>query len=513
MADTSSYAGDFQLKSVIPDRAQVPTIADSGAILARQKVSIYPKSGQSQTIAPSSSGNPILFSLSDTRAYADLRSANIEMDVTVYGFSQVNNPGTAGANYVPAICAMDESALSLINRIRVLVGGVVAEDIQEVNVISQIKKIMTYQIRNCIDKQIAGGAKYGSDEFTSLNGYNVPAGTTLWNQAMLAGRSVEQLATTSYSSQLVGFRGDDLPGGAAILPTANNYVMRVSIPLRLLSGFFNSKHWFYLRNASVQLELYPETPQDALVQVAGNGNFQAGTATGTAYYAMNNIQLRMDNYILDNSIVEIIDGVIGTRGLVYGFETTTTMVTNFTGSNVSIPFTRAVSDATQFCFVAQPQALSNNYNYYGLTTWRLPGLDNVQLQIGATPMPLNTLSPQARVNAWMQMWNGDGADTLSQTSAPQYALECSSAENDNVDGANSYGPGKLQGIGITLRRTNTEGLFYVNAGYNTALDSGAISLRFTYNDTSAPAPIYTGYAFLQFVRLMTMAGGRISISS
>lgn len=507
MADTSAYAGDFQLKSVIPDRAQVPTIADSGSILARQKASIYPQTLQAQTINPSTNGSPVIFKLSDTRAYTDLRSCQLEFDVTVFGQNvTAGTPAVTTVNYA----AFDESALAWINRIRVLVGGVLAEDIQEVNIISQIKKMMTYQIRNCIDKQIGGGAKYASDQFngnlSTAGVYDTPNGTGIFSPTAIQGRQREFLRGNAAASFAHGWRG-------AAAPTAsgqNSYGLHCSIPLRLISGFFNSKQWFYLRNASIQVEFYPETPQEALVVVAGS---VAGFGNNLPYYKLENLAFRMDNYILDNSIVEIIDGVIGTRGLVYGFETTTTMVTQFIGSSVSIPFTRAVSDATQFTFVAQPQALSNNYNYWGLTTWRIPGLDNVQLQIGATPMPLNTMNPQCRVNSWLQMWNGDGADTLSSTTVPSYALDSPADELASVVSVDTTaygGPGKLQGIGISLRRTNTEGLFFVNAGYNTALDSGAMSLRFTSGDGATQ---YVGYAFLQYVRLMTLAGGRVSISS
>lgn len=501
MADTSAYAGDFQLKSVIPDRAQVPTIADSGSILARQKASIYPQTLQAQTINPSTNGSPVIFKLSDTRAYTDLRSCQLEFDVTISGI----NTQASGDPVVQNWAAFDESSLAWINRIRVLVGGVLAEDIQEVNIISQIKKMMTYQVRNCIDKQIAGGGKYANDQYVDSGADDQPNGTGNFSPGAIAARMRELVRTTAAASNNLGFRG--AAGGVV---GANSYGLHCSIPLRLLSGFFNSKQWFYLRNASIQVEFYPETPQEALVNVSGT---VANYGNNLPYYKLENLAFRMDNYILDNSIVEIIDGVIGTRGLVYGFETTTTMVTQFIGSNVSIPFTRAVSDATQFTFVAQPQALSNNYNYWSLSTWRIPGLDNVQLQIGATPMPLNTMNPQCRINSWMQMWNGDGADTLSSTTVPSFALDCSPDELAAVVPANTTaygGPGKLQGIGISLRRTNTEGLFFVNAGYNTALDSGAMSLRFTSADAGTQ---YVGYAFLQFVRLMTLAGGRVSISS
>ena len=503
MADTSAYAGDFQLKSVIPDRAQVPTIADSGSILARQKASIYPQTLQAQTINPSTNGSPVIFKLSDTRAYTDLRSCQLEFDATVYGVT--TSSGGSSPTYTSNFAAFDESALAWINRIRVLVGGVLAEDIQEVNIISQIKKMMTYQVRNCIDKQISGGGKYANDQFVDSGADDQPNGTGNFSPGAIAARMRECIRTTCASSSNLGWRG-----GAAQTAAANQYTIHCSIPLRLISGFFNSKQWFYLRNASIQVEFYPETPQEALVNVSGG---VSGYGNALPYYKLENIAFRMDNYILDNSIVEIIDGVIGTRGLVYGFETTTTMVTQFIGSNVSIPFTRAVSDATQFTFVAQPQAVSNNYNYWGLTTWRIPGLDNVQLQIGATPMPLNTMNPQCRVNSWLQMWNGDGADTLSSTTVPSFALDCSDDELAAVvpvDATAYGGPGKLQGIGISLRRTNTEGLFFVNAGYNTALDSGAMSLRFTSGDGATQ---YVGYAFLQYVRLMTLAGGRVSISS
>jgi len=506
MADTSAYAGDFQLKSVIPDRAQVPTIADSGSILARQKASIYPQTLQAQSIAPSTNGSPVIFKLSDTRAYTDLRSCQLEFDVTVNGVATQDGTDPIVSNWA----SFDESALAWINRIRVLVGGVLAEDIQEVNIISQIKKLMTYQVVNCIDKQLAGGGKYSSGQFVSDAIYqDAPNGTGSFGPGAIADRMREVVRTTTYSSSNMGWRGSTQVVGPL------SYTLRCSIPLRLISGFFNSKQWFYLRNASIQVEFYPETPQEALVNVSGTVANYGNSLPG---YRLDNLAFRMDNYILDNSIVEIIDGVIGTRGLVYGFETTTTMVTQFVGSNVSIPFTRAVSDATQFTFVAQPQAVSNDYNYWSLSTWRIPGLDNVQLQIGATPMPLNTMNPQCRINSWFQMWNGDGADTLSSTTVPSFALDCSPDELAQTvavttaggNNAGYGGPGKLQGIGISLRRTNTEGLFFVNAGYNTALDSGAMSLRFTSADG---ATNYVGYAFLQFVRLMTLAGGRVSISS
>jgi hypothetical protein len=75
-----------------------------------------------------------------------------------------------------------------------------------------------------------------------------------------------------------------------------------------------------------------------------------------------------------------------------------------------------------------------------------------------------------------------------------------------------------QPIAYPLRRTNTEGVYFINAGYNTGLDSGSMVLRFNWSAPAGAAwsngaPQMSGFLFLQYVRLLSLAGGRVSVSS
>lgn len=566
MADASSNTSNFQLQQVIPDKVRIPTLADAGSILARTKSTLFPATSQSQTIYNGSQGSPFIFRISNARDYLDLRSCVLDFQAQIFSPS-------AGANQQQYV-NFDESALAWVNRIRILVAGVLVEDIMDANILSQIKKFYTYlgPDNNTIDDSL-GGYKWSSNEpVTGMagqvtqaahvpqvgipsNGVNTVYGggdfayTTAPNtqSSERCQKQAGSLAVRNHGVDQLRFGDGTFQVGGGVC----TYTRRYGIPMRLISHFFNTKQWFYLRNASIQVELYCETPADCLVILKDTQRFDTnyevapgflgisqptscdpapnggglGPLPAQTYYALNDLTIRADTYTMDNEIVGMIDNIIASQGLVYGYETVSTIQASFNSPMPAIPFTRAVSDATQFTFVAQPQTWSNSLVAFGLTGWALPGLDNVQLQVGSTPFPITPMNAMMTRYVCHQAFNGDPADTLSFKQIPNTKTIANNQNTTNytfaINGFSTQVNDSdlvCQPIAYPLRRTNTEGIYFINAGYNTGLDSGSMVLRFTWAPPNLAAwgngaPQMAGYLFLQYVRLLSMAGGRVSVSS
>lgn len=563
MADASSNTSNFQLQQVIPDKVRIPTLADAGSILARTKSTLFPATSQSQVIPPGSQGSPFIFRISNARDYLDLRSCILD-------FQAVITSPAASANQIQYV-NFDESALAWVNRIRILVAGVLVEDIMDANILSQLKKFYTYAPpdMNCIDDSL-GGYKWnsGAESVTGMAGQvtqaahvpQVAVPTNGANSIYGGGGFAYTTAPNTQSSERCGKQHGSLAvrnhgidqlrfgdGTYSVVGNVATYQRRYAIPMRLISHFFNSKQWFYLRNASIQVELYCETPADCLVvlkdtqRFAGNYELAPGflgisqqTAVDegglgplpqSTYYALNDLTIRADTYTMDNEIVGMIDNIIASQGLVYGYETVSTIQASFNSNAPALPFTRAVSDATQFTFVAQPQAWTNNLCAFGLTGWALPGLDNVQLQVGSTPFPITPMNANMTRYVCHQAYNGDPADTLSMKQIPTNKTIANNQNTSNyafaINGFQALVNDSdvvCQPIAYPLRRTNTEGVYFINAGYNTGLDSGSMVLRFNWSAPAVAAwgngaPQMSGFLFLQYVRLLSLAGGRVSVSS
>lgn len=593
MADASSNQSNFQLQQVIPDKVRIPTLADAGSILARTKASLFPATNQSQVIPPGSQGSPFIFRISNARDYLDLRSCVMDFSALIHAPALVATlaPPAGYGRSIAQKVAFDESALAWINRIRILVAGVLVEDIMDVNILSQIKKFYQNgpQQSNCIDDSLGSYKFDGTPASYPRSGgqmdYNVP-GCEFGGGGISSTSELDHLdARAAAFDGTINVRnrgarvlledgqaGDGytnfmVDAGNAVFQGSCDHIRRHAVPLRLISNFFNSKQWFYLRNASIQVEVYCETPAECLVLLndtqsafpptggAPSTYFNAGGLYGpntqnaplagwaggatnlpwlrgpvpqSTYYAINDLTIRADTYTMDNEIVGMIDNIIASQGLVYGYETTSTIQSSFSSTSPAIPFTRAVSDATQFTFVAQPQAWSNDLRYFGLTGWALPGLDNVQIQVGSTPFPIVPMNASMTRYVAHQAFNGDPADSLSTKQIPT-RLEIANATNtadmvyilSSLTAVVNDSDMVCQPIAYPLRRTNTEGIYFINAGYNTGLDSGSMVLRFNWSAPTGttdywpngPGTTMNGYLFLQYVRLLSMSGGRVSVSS
>jgi hypothetical protein len=487
MADTSLLAANFQLSEVLPSQLGVPKLNDSSVVLAKQVSTYFPQTNQSQTIAAGTSGSPFIFKLSNSRMYADLRSSRLN-------FTAVLAPDAG-------VVAFDDSAMSLINRIRVLVGGVLVSDLQYANIHAAMKHNLCYPMDNTVDQLIAG-YKYN---------------TTQLGEQTLAGTSAGLPAAANYNIPVVGGNAtasyqDAFSSAAArqrggiIVNTSCNDVnnqVDVSIPLRLISPFFNQKQFFYLRNASIQLEIYPEVPAQALALISG-----APTAGGTSY-SMNSMTLRQDEYAVDSSVVDMIDQVVATAGLVVPYEDVTTLNASYNGTTQAVPFTRAVSDLVELLFVAQPTANFNTLGAFSVSGFPTYQLDQCQIQIGATLYPVTpTTSDSERNYLLLQMANGDPSAEYSTCMVPRKCL----AVYNNAFAGGAYTADSqmcISAIGYPFRKINTEGVFTISAGVNTGLDAGSIIVKFIQQAAQAT----TAFCLVKYVRLLTLASGRVSVSA
>jgi hypothetical protein len=487
MTDASLLGANFQLAEVLPSQLGVPKLNDSSVVLAKQVSTYFPQTSQSQTIAAGTSGSPFIFKLSNSRMYADLRSSRLN-------FTAVMQPDAG-------VVAFDDSAMSLINRIRVLVGGVLVSDIQYANVVASLKHNLCYPMDNTVDQLIAG-YKYNTTQLGEQTLAGTPAGlpgAANYNIPVAGGN-----ATASYQDPFSSAAARQR-GGIIVNTSCNdvNNTVDVSIPLRLISNFFNQKQFFYLRNASIQLEIYPEVPAQALAVISG-----APTAGGTAY-AMNQMTLRQDEYSVDSSVVDMIDQVIASAGLVVPYEDVTVLTSSYNGTTQAVPFTRSVSDLTELLFTAQPTANFNSLNAFSCSGFPTYQLDQCQVQIGATLYPVTpTTSDTERNYLLLQMANGDPAAEYSTCMVPRKCL----AVYNNAFAGGAYTADSqmcISAIGYPFRKINTEGVFSISCGTSTSLDSGSIVVKFIQGAAQAT----TAYCILKYVRLLTLASGRVSVSA
>lgn len=486
MTDSSLLGANFQLAEVLPSQLGVPKLNDSSVVLAKQVSTYFPQTSQSQTIQAGTSGSPFIFKLSNSRMYQDLRSVRLNMSVAI-------NAGAGTA-------AFDDSAFSCIQRIRILCAGVLVEDIQYANLVAALKHVLCYGQDNTVD-QLIGGYKYNTTQYGEQCLNVAYAGATASGTvATNAGPPVTVPYDSPYSAPAAQRRGALAVGG--LYNNVANTV-DVSLPLRMISGFFNSKQFFYLRNASLQIEVYPEVPQQALVAVV------AGPTNANTSYALNQVTIRADEYSVDSSVVDMIDSVIASAGLVVPFETYSVLNASYNGTSQAVPFTRAVSDLTELYMVSQPQANFSQITFFSISGMPCDELDQCQIQIGSTLYPVTpTQSDTERNYLLLQTANGDPAAEYSVTSIPKNCLACYS--NAFAGGAYQADANMvISAIAYPFRKINTEGVFSISAGVNTGLDAGSIIVKFEQS-TAVPT---LAYCILKYVRLMTLASGRVSVSA
>lgn len=471
MAQNSLLSGDFQIQSRVPSAAGIPALNDASAILSRNSGAVfYPQSSQTQTILTSSVGNPFQFRISSSRDVCDLRSARLNFSVAMA------NTAGAGSALMP-----DQSGLSFVSRVRVLASGQLLSDTDNAAILAALQHSFSYGGNSTVEPLIAGW-KYNVKDYGA------------------------QSLTTPYSLASANARG-------LLAANANNNAvantLQLSLPLRMLSSFFNQAHFWPLRNSSLIVEVYLNAPETAMVSV--------GTVAATApSYTISNTQVRMDLYSLQSEIVEMYDSIVGMGpGVVIPFETTECLNSTFSlGGQQSLSFNRAVSDMLEIIAAAAPIASRTDVTRYSISGLPLPGLNQQRLTIGSLNFPVVPIdSDSERIYSTIQCFNGDPTMELSQFALPKTCLTCYAnaytanaltAESDMVQ----------QPICTNLRKISTQDTYFLSIGQPTSLDGGQFTLTF---QTVTPPPTVAVpmfmYCFVRFVRLATISSGRISVSA
>jgi len=113
-------------KNVVPAYTRYENPSRQSVILSRDKTAFVPTSGSSYTVGGSSgNSNQIAFLMSDASRFLDLPSAYLAFD-----YALTRTDATAGS---PAGVLVADNAVSLFNRCQVKLGGLLLEDITNLN--------------------------------------------------------------------------------------------------------------------------------------------------------------------------------------------------------------------------------------------------------------------------------------------------------------------------------------------------------------------------------------------
>lgn len=197
-------------KNIIPAYTRFENPTRQSVILARDKTAFVPTSGASYTVGGASgNSNQISFLMSDASRFLDLPTAFLAFDYTL---TRTNTP----ANAFPGVLPVD-NAVSLFNRVQVKLGGILLEDITNLN------------------------AAFNTRMQTSMNkdyyenNMDVLAGSWVYNQTY-GGGSNNQVDVGSRLAQAQQTSYNAVQNGGAVGSTTIS--RSFAVPLSFLSGVF-----------------------------------------------------------------------------------------------------------------------------------------------------------------------------------------------------------------------------------------------------------------------------------
>jgi hypothetical protein len=357
---TSPFQDDG-IAEVVPHVSKLGSkLAASSVIAARRRCRIVPQSGQTYTVGAGAGANTINILIQDGQSYADLTSAVLNFEVSV--FDSANATGTT--------MALDDGAFCVFRRALVSLNSTLMDDIDLLP-----KKVLqeTYatvdqswydNVGSWMGLYKANTAAYGvKDDGTSFIGkYDVP----------------NKLALASSRQQI-----PQAGTGAAAIPGQNKF----SVPVSMLSSFFRSEQLFPLRNAGqLYLQINLSSPGESVVAT------RADTNPITPNYIISNLTLDLDFCDMHPMFLSLMDGVMERPeedGVRYPFDAHLVSAQNLpaAASEQNVIVSKASQNMRQIAIGVQPQLGLSAVDYPKQSTYPNPGFNSVQVRVGSLYFP------------------------------------------------------------------------------------------------------------------------------
>jgi hypothetical protein len=384
------------IAEVVPDVVKVAgKLAMSSVITGRRRVRLVPQSGQTYNSGASSGIVNIL--IQDGQAYADLLSACLSFQVTVYDSA---NAVAAGATpTATAACTLDDGAYSVFRRALVSVNSTLMDDIdflpKKVN--AELYPTVSQAWYNSVGGFL-GLWKHNTSTVLPATATNVATGDTFISKYDIPSKVVQnaakQMGTGAFSSASLA--------APAFQPGQNQY----SVPVSLLSSFFRNDTLFPSRNAGqLYLQLNLANAVEAMLC--------AGATAPVPSYSITNLTLELDYVDLHPTYLSLMDDLIeapdGT-GVNWAFDAhlvSSQSIGAASAGQKSIIVSKASQNMRALQVISQPSSALASPRWLAQSTFSNPGVTDIQYRIGSLYYPAFTSIGEHRM--FMDLQNSFGS--------------------------------------------------------------------------------------------------------
>jgi len=389
---SSALSSPFMAESiaeVVPDVAKVAgKLAMSSVITGRRRVRLTPQSGQNYTSGASSGVVNIL--IQDGQAYADLLSACLSFQVTVY--DSANTTAVLTAPGIASACTLDDGAYSVFRRALVSVNSTLMDDIdflpKKVN--AELYSTVSQAWYNTVGGFL-GLWKHNTNTVAPTDAAGVAAGTA---DTLISKYDIPSKVLQNAKKQqgLGAGASSAATAGAPFQPGQNQY----SIPVSLLSSFFRNDTLFPARNAGqTYLQLNLASAVEAMLC--------SGTVAPNASYAISNLTLEISYVDMHPTYLSLMDDLIetpGGSGVNWAFDAhlcSSQSIGAAAPGQKSVIVSKASQNMRSLQIVTQPSAALASTNWLSQSTFSNPGAVDLQYRIGSLYYPAFPAIGEARM--------------------------------------------------------------------------------------------------------------------
>jgi hypothetical protein len=384
------------IQEVVPDVVKVAgRMAASSVITGRRRVRLVPQSGQNYTSGASSGIVNIL--IQDGQAYADLLSACLSFNVTVY--DSANYVAAGATPTLTKACVLDDGAYSVFRRALVSVNSTLMDDIDVLpkKVNAELYATASQAWYNTVGSFI-GLWKHSTVTPKPTDAAGVIAGTgdVFLSKYDVSSKVIEQAKKVQGTGQFASAAG----ASAAFQPGQNQF----SVPVSLLSSFFRNDTLFPSRNAG---QLYLQLNLASAVEAM----LCAGPSPVPSYN-ITNLTCEIEYVDMHPTYLSLLDDLIEAptgAGVNWAFDAhlcTSQSIGSGPGQK-SVIVSKASQNMRSLQVVAQPDSALASSQWLSQSTFQNPALVDIQLRIGSLYYPAFPAIGEHR--AYMDLQNAFGS--------------------------------------------------------------------------------------------------------
>ena len=396
---SSPFMSD-SIAEVVPDVAKVAgRMTMSSVLTGRRRVRLVPQSGQNYGSGASSGVVNIL--IQDGQAYADLLSACLSFQVTVY--DSANSVAVAAPTTPPtnvAACTLDDGAYSVFRRALISVNSTLMDDIdflpKKVN--AELYPTVSQAWYNNVGGFL-GLWKHSTQTSAPATATNVVTGDTFISKYDVPSKVIENAKKQQGQGTNAATASTAAP---PFVPGQNQY----SIPLSLLTSFFRNDTLFPSRNAG---QLYVQLNLASAVE----SMLCAGPAAPVPSYAISGLTLELDFVDLHPTYLSLMDDLIeepsGT-GVNWAFDAhlvSSQSIGAASSGQKSIIVSKASQNMRNLQVISQPSDALASPRWLAQSTFSNPGSIDIQYRIGSLYYPAFTAIGEHR--QYMDLQNSFGS--------------------------------------------------------------------------------------------------------